>query len=208
MIEPARRELMLGAAALFTVPLRISAAPPFTAQALITAARKQIGVTTLYDGGYSSIPFPNGDVPRQKGACTDVVVRAYRDAFGIDLQALVSADMHAHFSAYPQRWHLPAPDRNIDHRRVPNLQTFFARMGAAVPMGKAWPMGSDRARWQPGDVFTCAEFVTGGTHIGIVSDRTDSAGNHLIIHNIGAGVHEEAPPVAYHQTGRFRYRIA
>ena len=121
---------------------------PSRASALIAAARRQVGVTLHYDPAYSRIPFPNGDVPRAKGVCTDVLIRAYRDALALDLQALVNADMRARFAAYPRNWGLRGPDRNIDHRRVPNLATYFRRRGAALPMPAA------TEGWQPGDIFT------------------------------------------------------
>ena len=167
---------------------------------LIAAARRQIGITTTYDPAYSVLSFPNGDVPRHKGVCTDVVIRAYRDAFGIDLQALVNADMKRAFKAYPKRWGLRAADKNIDHRRVPNLQTFFGRAGAKKGLMAA---GTD---WQPGDIFTC--IVNGSLpHIGIVSDRRTLGGNPLVIHNIGAGTQEEDALFAYRVTGRYRFRL-
>jgi uncharacterized protein len=73
---------------------------------LILAARAQVGVTTIYDPAYVALAFPGGDVPRERGVCTDVIVRAYRDGLGLDLQALVNADMRAAFSAYPRTWGL------------------------------------------------------------------------------------------------------
>lgn len=166
---------------------------------LITAARAQIGVTTRYDGGYTPIPFPGGDVPRDKGACTDVVIRAYRDAFGIDLQALVNEDMRASFAAYPRNWGLAGPDPSIDHRRVPNLATWLDRHHArlAVP--------ADPDGWQPGDIFTSLVART-GTHIGIVSDR-EGRRSPLVIHNIGAGVREEDVLLEWPITGRFRWSV-
>lgn len=171
-----------------------------TATALIAAARRQVGVTRTYDPAYTHLPFPNGDVPRTKGVCTDVLVRAYRDAFGLDLQALVNADMRAHFGAYPKRWGLARPDSNIDHRRVPNLQTFFRRKGAALALPES-PQG-----WRAGDIFTS---LVGGTlpHIGIVSDRT-SGGRPLVIHNIGAGAREEDALFDHRLTGRYRWGLA
>ncbi len=165
-----------------------------TSQALIAATRRQIGVTLTYDPAYTRLAFPNGDVPRGRGVCTDVVIRAYRDAFGIDLQVLVNADMRAHFSAYPRNWGLRGPDRNIDHRRVPNLQTFFRRNNAALPLTGAW---------QPGDIATC---LVGGSlpHIGIVSDRRAPSGRLLLIHNIGQGTREEDALADHRITGRYR----
>jgi uncharacterized protein YijF (DUF1287 family) len=175
--------------------------PPAAGKAgrLIAAARAQIGVTTRYDPAYTALAFPGGDVPRGRGTCTDVLIRAYRDAFGLDLQALVNADMRAHFEAYPRTWGLKAPDRNIDHRRVPNLRTWLARRRAALPI----PAGS--GGWRPGDIFT--SIVAGsGTHIGLVSDRRGPSG-WLIIHNLGAGTREEDGLLAWPVTGRYRWAL-
>ncbi|MEY4270993.1 MAG: hypothetical protein RLZZ58_2209 [Pseudomonadota bacterium] len=177
-----------------------AAAASDRAARLIAAARAQIGVTVRYDPAYSRLDFPGGDVPRSKGVCTDVVIRAYRDALGIDLQALVNADMRRAFAAYPRRWGLTKTDRNIDHRRVPNLQTFFKRADAdlTIPLRQ-----SD---WQPGDIFTC---LVGGTlpHIGIVSDQRSFTGAALVIHNIGAGTREESALSDHRITGRYRFRL-
>jgi uncharacterized protein len=176
--------------------------PPGTRKAshLLAAARQQIGVTTAYDPAYSTLAFPNGDVPRSKGVCTDVVIRAYRDAFGLDLQALVHADMVQHFSAYPHRWGLKRPDKNIDHRRVPNLQTWFARDGAKLPVTRV------TQDWQAGDIFT--SLVNGSLpHIGFVSDHT-TGGRPLVIHNIGGGTKEEDALFAWPLTGHYRWEIA
>ena len=125
---------------------------------LLAAARTQVGVTLTYDPAYTALPFPGGDVPREKGVCTDVIIRAYRDALGLDLQALVNADMRAAFGAYPRTWGLAAPDRNIDHRRVPNLRVWFARQHAELPIPR------DPSGWQPGDIFSSLLAKT-ATHI-------------------------------------------
>lgn len=170
------------------------------ASRLISAGRAQIGVTTTYDPAYTALGFPNGDVPRSKGVCTDVVIRAYRDALGIDLQALVNADMRANFAVYPKNWGLRGADKNIDHRRVPNLQTFLKRKGAALPIT------NDPADWLPGDIVTS---LVGGRlpHIGIVSDRM--AGNMpLVIHNIGRGTQEENILFDHKLSGHFRWQLA
>jgi uncharacterized protein len=179
---------------------------PFAAQAqtasralrLVVAARRQVGVTLMYDPAYSRLPFPGGDVPRARGVCTDVLIRAYRDAFGVDLQALVNADMKAAFGAYPKRWGLARPDSNIDHRRVPNLQTFLSRKGARLPLT------SNPADWMPGDIFTS---MIGGRlpHTGVVSDRRGAGGRPLVIHNIGQGAREEDALFAYPLTGHYRW---
>ncbi|WP_217429772.1 DUF1287 domain-containing protein, partial [Sphingomonas bacterium] len=177
-------------------PLRALAPDRRSGRALVEAARRQVGVTLAYDPGYTTLAFPGGDVPRARGVCTDVVIRAYRDAFGLDLQALVNVDMHAGFAAYPRRWGLHAPDPSIDHRRVPNLATFFARHHAALPI----PGAADG--WRPGDIFTSQ---IGGrlAHTGIVSDRAPG----MVIHNIGDGVREEAALFRYPLTGRYRWQL-
>ncbi len=166
------------------------------AAALIAAARRQIGVTRAYDPAYSVLAFPGGDVPRAKGVCTDVVIRAFRDALGLDLQAEVHRDMARTFSAYPRRWGLRRPDRNIDHRRVPNLEVFWERAGAGLPLGG----------WQPGDLFSS---LVGERlpHTGLISDRLSPLGNLMVIHNIGRGTQEEDILAAGRMTGRFRWKV-
>lgn len=191
-----RRDAICGLGTLVFGSDMAEATPTTRAARLIAAARQQVGVTLSYDPAYTRLGFPNGDVPRAKGVCTDVVIRAYRDAFGIDLQALVNADMRRAFAAYPKRWGLRSTDRNIDHRRVPNLQTFLARAGAKLPVGD----------WQAGDI--CTSLVGGSLpHIGIVSDRRSSRGHPLVIHNIGSGAREEDALFAHRLTGRFRWQV-
>lgn len=159
----------------------------------INAARGQVGVTVSYDPAYSSLAFPGGDVPRDRGVCTDVVIRALRDGAQIDLQRAVNRDMKAAFASYPTNWGLKRPDANIDHRRVPNLITFLTRIGAKL---------TQDAQYLPGDIVTSV--LPGNLpHIMIVSDR--SIGEHpLVIHNIGAGTREEDALMRYPQTGHFR----
>jgi uncharacterized protein len=170
------------------------------ASKLIEAARAQIGVTVSYDPAYTSLSFPNGDVPRSKGVCTDVIIRAYRDALGIDLQALVNADMKSNFPAYPKIWGLRKADKNIDHRRVPNLQIYMQRQGARLPLS------NNPKDWLPGDIVT--SLVSGKLpHIGIVSDRLDGD-TPLVIHNIGNGTQEENILFAHKLSGHFRWQLA
>jgi uncharacterized protein len=168
-------------------------------QKLVDAARKQIGETTIYDPAYVRLSYPGGDVPRERGVCTDVVIRAYRDAYGIDLQKLVHEDMRDSFADYPKRWSLKKPDRNIDHRRVPNLQTFFRRKGADLGIPDT-PEG-----FQMGDLVTM--MLPGNLpHIGIVSDQRSPADNRpLSIHNIGGGAREDDILTAFKIDGRFRF---
>jgi uncharacterized protein len=164
---------------------------------LAAAARDQLGVTVTYDPAYTALAFPGGDLPRDRGVCTDVVIRALRDGWGIDLQLAVHRDMSTDFSAYPALWGLNGPDRNIDHRRVPNLQRLFARIGADVPLTDG------PAPYLPGDIVTWT--LPGNlSHIGIVSDRRTKDGAPLILHNIGAGVQEEDILFTYPMTGHYR----
>jgi uncharacterized protein YijF (DUF1287 family) len=167
---------------------------------VVSAARQQIRSTVIYDGSYVRIGYPMGDVPSNRGVCTDLVIRAYR-AIGIDLQVLVHEDMRAHFDFYPHLWGLGEPDPNIDHRRVPNLQKFLERADAEISTagGVAVYLPGDLVTWMlPGNL----------PHIGIVSDRyAPGSGNPLIIHNIGAGPAEEDMLFVYPITGHYRYRV-
>ena len=187
----------LPAASDLTDAQALTPAPSAAAQKLIDAARRQIGVTLQYDPAYSQLTFPNGDVPRERGVCTDVLIRAYRDAFALDLQMLINRDMRADFAAYPHKWGLTRPDANIDHRRVLNLQVFFRHKGAELALGEA-------ALFEPGDLVSMT--LPGNLpHIGIVSDRLDDAGRRVFIHNIGQGAREEAVLGLYPLTGRYRW---
>ena len=167
---------------------------------LVAAARQQTRSAVTYDGAYTRIGYPMGDVPRGRGVCTDVVIRAYR-AIGVDLQVLVHEDMRENFGLYPRLWGLSQPDTNIDHRRVPNLQRFFERVDAKVRDAGAAPayLAGDLVTWMlPGNL----------PHIGIVSDRrAPDTSRPLIIHNIGAGPAEEDMRFAYPITGHYRYRV-
>lgn len=151
-----------------------------------------------YDPAYFSLNYPGGDVPADRGVCTDVVVRAYRK-MGIDLQVKVHEDMRAHFELYPDNWGLSRPDRNIDHRRVPNLMTFFGRFGETLPLS------NDPETFLPGDIV-CWNLGGAVTHIGIVSDkRSADRQRYLIIHNIGGGQVIEDCLFRYRMIGHFRY---
>lgn len=168
---------------------------------LIEAARKQIGVTKTYDPAYRKIAFPGGDVPREIGVCTDVVIRAYRDAFHVDFQWGVNDDMRENFTAYPKIWGLNKPDANIDHRRVPNLQVFFTRQGRQLPISN---VGQD---YQPGDIVT-QMLPRNLPHIAIVSDsRSPGTNEPMVIHNIGRGTREDATLFAYKITGHYRWKV-
>lgn len=181
---------------------KLFAEPETWARALIAAAESQIGKTVRYDPAYTALAYPNGDVPIERGVCTDVIVRAYRDGFGVDLQKLVHEDMRAAFKAYPRNWGLKRPDRNIDHRRVLNLAVFFRRKGAALDI-------TDRAGdYLPGDIV--AQRLPGNLpHISIVSHRANGNGRRpLVVHNIGAGTRLEDSLFSFKITGHFRFKPA
>ena len=153
----------------------------------------------VYDPSYFSIPYPNGDVPKGKGVCTDVVIRAYRKV-GIDLQKEVHEDMVANFSLYPKNWGLKRTDKNIDHRRVPNLMTFFSRHGV-VKTKSVNPKD-----YVPGDIV-CWNLGGAITHIGIVVNKKSSDNKrYLIVHNIGSGQVLEDVLFAYKIIGHYRYK--
>jgi len=166
------------------------------ASPLVEAARSQVGVTLLYDPAYVRLDYPMGDVPIERGVCSDVLIRALR-VLGLDLQQRVHEDMRAHFAGYPALWGLTRPDRNIDHRRVPNLETWLRRQGAELAQGDA------ATDFQPGDIVTWR--LPGNLpHIGIVSDRVNADGRPLILHNIGAGTQEQDVLHAWPITAQFR----
>jgi uncharacterized protein len=159
---------------------------------LVAAARSQVGVTTGYDPSYVAIDYPGGDVPITTGVCTDVLIRAFRK-IDIDLQVKIHEDMKANFGAYPKT-NLKRPDTNIDHRRVPNIATYFARRGYSIPV-------TDKpADYLPGDIVWLKIPVN---HTGIVSDRKID-GRPLLIHNVGQGAQEEDVLFAWSIVGHYR----
>lgn len=169
-------------------------------QKLSDAAIERTNHQVTYDPAYRNIPYPGGDIAADKGVCADVIIRALR-VFEIDLQQLIHEDMKANFSAYPNRWGLSSTDRNIDHRRVPNIETFLTRKGAKLPKSTspedyragdivAWNLSGHGRGWMP--------------HIGIVTDQISSDGTPLIVHNIGAGPQMENVLFNWPQTGHYR----
>ncbi len=133
-----------------------------------------------YDPSYFSIAYPNGDIPSDKGVCTDVIIRAYR-TLGTDLQKEVHEDMKANFNKYPKNWGLSGTDKNIDHRRVPNLMVFFSRHGMVKPIT------NNSVDYLPGDIV-CWNLGGGTTHIGlVVNNKSADDRRYLIVHNIGGG---------------------
>lgn len=179
--------------------VNLAQATTFEAQ-IVAAAKARTSQTVTYDGRYIAIPYPGGDVPSNIGVCTDVVIRTYR-ALGVDLQKLVHEDMRNHFSVYPSKriWGLTRPDKNIDHRRVPNLKVFFKRHGENLAIS------SEAERYQPGSIVTW--MLPGNLpHIGIVTDtRSAQTGNPMVVHNIGRGPELEDMLFKYEITGHYRY---
>jgi len=164
---------------------------------LADAAMEQTRATVVYDSSYRKIAYPGGDVPPSLGVCADVVIRAYR-RLGIDLQVKVHEDMARNFTSYPQLWKLPGPDTNIDHRRVPNLQTFFRRAGAEVPAS------NNPDDYHAGDLVTW-RVPPNLPHIGIVTGQKSPSGAPYVVHNIGRGPQMEDMLFMYPITGHYRY---
>jgi uncharacterized protein YijF (DUF1287 family) len=178
-------------------PLAANSSPKL--KLVIDGAIDQVGKTTSYDPSYQSLEYPNGDVPIETGVCSDVIVRAFRKA-NIDLQKDVHEDMKDNFSAYPTKWGLKGPDSNIDHRRVPNLETYFERKGKSVRISE------DSKDFLPGDIVTWRLGEGGQDHVGmVVNVWYKPTQRYLIVHNIGAGTRMEDVLFAWKITGHYRY---
>lgn len=166
---------------------------------MLESAVEQTTLTKSYDPSYTVLKYPNGDVPIEKGVCTDVVIRAMRNA-GVDLQKEVHEDMAANFSVYPKKWGLKKADSNIDHRRVPNLQTYFTRKGKSLPI-------TDKSEdYKAGDIVAWDLDGKGMTHIGLVSNiYNENTKRFLIIHNIGGGATAEDRVFEWKIIGHYRF---
>ena len=164
---------------------------------LVAAGIEQTAYTNSYDAAYTKLDYPMGDVPRERGVCTDVIIRAFRRN-EVDLQKEIHEDIAGDFKAYPQKWNASKPDSNIDHRRVPNLMTYFERQGKSLPVTER------AADYLPGDVVTWE--VQGRPHIGLVTDeQAPSSQTPLIVHNIGAGARVEDVLFAWKITAHYRF---
>ena len=167
---------------------------------IVGAAHERTAHEIRYDGTYLAIDYPWGDVPKEIGVCTDVVIRSYR-TLDTDLQRLVHEDMKANFAQYPsaRTWGLKRTDKNIDHRRVPNLQAFFKRHGQELPVTR------NANDYKPGNLVTW--MLPGNLpHIGIVTEKTNlTTGNPMIVHNIGRGPELEDMLFSYKITGHYKY---
>ncbi|HTQ12168.1 MAG TPA: DUF1287 domain-containing protein [Fimbriimonadaceae bacterium] len=180
-----------------TPPVPARAALSGFAAKIVEGAKLQLVHPADYTGEYFSIPYPNGDVPADKGACVDVVIRALRHA-GYDLQKLVHEDMERHLSVYPR--HGDRTDPNIDHRRVPNLRCFFSRFGLSLSTRTD---GEFAKGWRPGDIVSW-KLDSGQDHIGVLSDRIDDRGLPFVIHNL-AQTAEEDVLTDWKITGHYRF---
>lgn len=163
---------------------------------LVAAAVERTHHRVRYVSDYVAIAYPGGDVPAETGVCTDEIIRIYR-AVGIDLQKQVHEDMVGSFNSYPHRW-LSHPDPNIDHRRVPNLMTFFTRNGETLP---ATTRSQD---YSPGDIIAW-NLGNGVTHIGLVVDQKSDTGRYMVVHNIGRGPQMEDVLFDWKVIGHYRY---
>ena len=168
---------------------------------LSNAAISIIDDTVEYDPSYIGIKYPNGDVPKNKGVCTDVVIRSYRK-LGIDLQKEVHEDLKANFSIYPnlKKWGLKKPDTNIDHRRVPNLEVFFTRKG------KKLKVSDNPNDYKTGEIVTW--MINGKLpHIGIVTHKKSADGKRpLLVHNVGSGQVLEDCLFNYNIVGHYLFK--
>jgi uncharacterized protein YijF (DUF1287 family) len=186
--------------ALLIVSVCFAQAPVNSADKLCRAAVELTKHRVTYDPAYTAIPYPNGDVPADKGVCTDVVIRAYRQ-LGVDLQKEVHEDMALNFSKYPKDWGARQTDKNIDHRRVPNLMVFFERKG------KALPVTQNPTDYKPGDIVTW-DLGGGMTHIGIIiNQKSADASRCLIVHNIGNGQEISDCLFRFKIIGHYRYLV-
>ncbi len=186
----------LGPAALAgTVPADVQTA----AEKIVASAKEQARKGAVYAPGYFAIPYPNGDLPADKGVCTDVVIRALRKA-GYDLQKLIHEDMKRNFNKYPNNWGLKRPDSNIDHRRVPNQMRFFERHGLSLTLKVT---EDTLERWQPGDIVYW-KLDSGLDHCGVLTDTRNGSGEPLVVHNLGRCVEEDCL-TKWKITGHFRF---
>jgi hypothetical protein len=201
-----RRVFVGGVAAALWMGRQAAWAASSNGQKLADAARLQVGVTTGYDPNWKAIAYPGGDVPRSTGVCADVVIRAARDALGLDLQKLVHEDMVKHFDEYPARkaWGSKRPDANIDHRRVLNLETYWTRAEARLWAANG-PVAGDGfpKTLEVGDILSWLLFAK-LPHVGIVASIGRAPCT--VVHNIGRGV-EEWPLISFHdQRAAAHYR--
>ena len=150
-----------------------------------------------YDSSYVRLDYPGGDLPIERGACTDVVVRALRDQ-GEDLQLLVHEDVTSALDEYRERCSMTYADTSIDHRRVTTLARYFFRQGMALPVTTA------EGDYRPGDIVSWN--LGGATHIGVVSTQlVPRTQRYEVVHNLDRGAVIEDALFRWEITGHFRY---
>ena len=167
---------------------------------LSNAAISIINPNIEYDPAYIAIKYPNGDVPANKGVCTDVIIRAYRK-LNIDLQKEVHEEMVANFTKYPnlKKWGLKYTDKNIDHRRVPNLEVFFSKKG------KTLAVTQNASDYKTGEIVTWM-INDKLPHIGIITHlKSEDNKRNLIVHNVGGGQVLEDCLFNYTIVGHYKY---
>ncbi len=174
--------------------------PNSFAEKLSNAAIQIIDKEVVYTPDYVKLKYPNGDVPAKTGVCTDVIIRAYRK-LNIDLQKEVHEDMLANFTKYPnlKKWGLKTTDKNIDHRRVPNLEVFFGRKG------KTLSITQNANNYKTGEIVTWM-IHDKLPHIGIITHlKSEDGKRNLIVHNIGGGQVLDDCLFSYTIVGHFQY---
>lgn len=174
--------------------------PNSFAEKLSNAAIQIIDKDVVYTPDYVKLKYPNGDVPAKTGVCTDVIIRAYRK-LNIDLQKEVHEDMVVNFTKYPnlKKWGLKTTDKNIDHRRVPNLEVFFGRKG------KTLSITQNANDYKTGEIVTWM-IHDKLPHIGIITHLKSKDGKrNLIVHNVGGGQVLEDCLFSYKIVGHFQY---
>ena len=184
------------------LPGQVNPPPSETAAAkriiVSNAALAEVGITTVYDPSYVKLDYPGGDVPMDRGVCTDVVIRALRQG-DVGLPVLGHEDKKKFPDAYPRDWSKSPLDANIDHRRVPNLMVFFKRDGKELPVSKV------ETDYLPGDIVVW-RLPSGLLHVGLVTDRcAPGTSRPLLVHNIGEGAKCEDVLFSFDLVGHYRW---
>ncbi|MCU0316384.1 MAG: DUF1287 domain-containing protein [Fimbriimonadaceae bacterium] len=162
---------------------------------ILEGAKKQLTNPAQYSQTYYRIAYPGGDVPSDRGACTDVIIRAFRNA-GYDLQKLVHEDAgRRNYPAIGRR-----RDSNIDHRRCRNLIVWFRAHAAELSLRTD---GKHIENFRPGHVVFW-KLPNGLDHVGIVSDKKNRRGVPYVIHNIWQTAEEDVL-LSYRLVAHFRF---
>ncbi|HSP42064.1 MAG TPA: DUF1287 domain-containing protein [Luteolibacter sp.] len=166
--------------------------------ALAAHALAHSGEDISYDAAYYKIEYPNGDIAAAKGNAADVVIRCFR-GLGIDLQRELHEDMTGNFRLYQQLWGAIAPDPNIDHRRIPNLERFFERHGQSLTPTR------NPADYRPGDIVVWS-LANAEKHIGIVVPGPGKrASEPWVVHHKDTPIKWENTLFDYKIESHFRY---